>query len=72
MVCIQKGTSLCSVSAEPKGTEKLVNGKQHFVWYIPSEMNGLPQNVHFNFWLEFLKGDLTINLPSIQNFQNFC
>ena len=47
-----------------EGTEKLVNGKQHFIWYVPSGMNGPPQNVHLNFWLEFLKSDLTIYLPS--------
>ena len=47
-----------------EGTEKLVNGKQHFIWYVPSGMNRLPQNIHLNFWLEFLKSDLTIYLPS--------
>ena len=30
-------------------TEKLVNGKQHSVWFIPTRMNGLPQNVLLNF-----------------------
>ena len=54
-----------------EGTEKLVNGEQHFIWYVPYGMNGLPQNVHLNFWLEFLKSDLTIYLPS-GIFEIFC
>ena len=45
-------------------TEKLVNGKQHSVWLVPTGMNRLPQNVLFNFRLEFPKSDLTIYLPS--------
>ena len=28
-----------------EGTEKLVNGKQHSVWFVPTGMNGPPQNV---------------------------
>jgi len=42
----------------------LVNGKQHSIWFVPTGMNGLPQNVLLNFRLEFLKSDLTIYLPS--------
>ena len=45
-------------------TEKLVDGKQHSVWFVPTGMNGLPQNVLLNFWLEFPKSDLTIYQPS--------
>ena len=45
-------------------TEKLVNGKQHSVWFVPTGMKGLPQNVLLNFRLEFPKSDLTIYLPS--------
>ena len=45
-------------------TEKLVNGKQHSVFFLPTGMKGLPQNVILNFRLEFLKSDLTIYLPS--------
>ena len=40
--------------------EKLVNGKQHSAWFVPTGMNGLPQNVLLNFRLEFPKSDLTI------------
>ena len=47
-----------------EGTEKFVNGKQHSVWFVPTGMNGLPQNVLLNFRLEFPKSDLTIYLPS--------
>ena len=47
-----------------EGTEKLVNGKQHSVWSVPTEMKALPQNVLLNFRLEFPESDLTINLPS--------
>ena len=47
-----------------EGTEKLVNGKQHSVWFVPTGMNGLPRNVLLNFRLEFPKSDLTIYLPS--------
>ena len=47
-----------------EGTEKLVNGKQHSVWFVPTGMKGLPQNVPLNFRLEFPKSDLTIFLPS--------
>ena len=46
------------------GTEKLVNGKQHSVWFVPTGMNRLPQNVLLNFRLEFPKSDLTIYPPS--------
>ena len=47
-----------------EGTEKLVNGKQHSVWFVPTGMNKLPQNVLLNFRLEFPKSVLTIYLPS--------
>ena len=47
-----------------EGTEKLVNGKQHSVWFVTTGMKGLPQNVLLNFRLEFPKSDLTIYLPS--------
>ena len=46
------------------GIEKFVNGKQHSIWFVPTGMNGLPQNVLLNFRLEFPKSDLTIYLPS--------
>ena len=46
------------------GTDKFVNGKQHYVWFVPTGMNGLPQNVPLNFRLEFPKSDLTIYPPS--------
>ena len=42
----------------------MVNGKQHSVWFIPTGMKGLPQNVLLNFRLEFPKSVLTIYLPS--------
>ena len=45
-------------------TEKLVNGKQYSVWFVPTGMKGLPQNVLLNFRLEFPKSELTIYLPS--------
>ena len=32
-----------------EGTEKLVNGKQHFVWFVPTGMKGLLQNALLNF-----------------------
>ena len=51
-----------------EGAEKLVNGMQHSVWFVPTGMNGLPQNcpskLTLNFRLEFPKSDLTIYLPS--------
>ena len=35
------------------------------IWFVPTGMNRLPQNVLLNFWLEFPKSDLTIYyLPS--------
>ena len=40
-----------------EGTEKLVNGKQHSVWFVATGMRGLPR-------LEFPRSDLTIYLPS--------
>ena len=42
----------------------MVNGKQHSVWFVPTGMKGLPQNVLLNFRLEIPKSDLTIYLPS--------
>ena len=42
----------------------MVNGKQHSVWFVPTGMKGLPQNVLLNFRLEFPKSDPTIYLPS--------
>ena len=53
-----------------EGTEKLVNGKQHSIWFVPTRMNRLPQNVVLNFRLEFPKSDLAIYLPS-RNFEIF-
>ena len=47
-----------------EGTDKLVNGKQHSVWFVRTGMKGLPQNALLNFRLEFPKSDLTIYLPS--------
>ena len=44
--------------------KKLVNGTQNSVSFVPTGMNGLPQNVLLNFRFEFPKGDLTIYLPS--------
>ena len=60
----KKRANLCSVSLEPRRNKKLVNGKQHSVWFVPTGMKGLPQNVLLNFRLEFPKSDLTIYLPS--------
>ena len=54
-----------------EGTEKLVNVKQHSVWFVRTGMKGLPQNVLLNFWLEFPKSELTINLPSVI-YEIFC
>ena len=42
----------------------MVNSKRHSIWFVPTGMKGLPQNVLLNFWLEFPKGDLTIYFPS--------
>ena len=42
----------------------MVNGKQHSVWFVPTGMKGLPQNVLLNFRLEIPKSDLAIYLPS--------
>ena len=39
----------------------MVNGKEHSIWFIPTGMKGLPQNILLNFRLEFLKSDLTID-----------
>ena len=54
-----------------EGTEKLVNGMQHSVWFVPTGKKGLPQNVLLNFWLELPKSVLTIYLPS-GIFEIFC
>ena len=60
-----KGANLCSVNLEPRqGTEKLANGKQHSIEFVPTGMKGLPQNVLLNFRLEFPKSELTIYLPT--------
>ena len=62
---IQKKGRICVAWVwNREGTEKLVNGKQHSVWFAPTGMKGLPQNVLLNFRLEFPKRGLTINLPS--------
>ena len=55
-----------------EGTEKLVNGKQHSVWLVPTRMKGLPQNMLLNFQLEY-KHQLIqpYHLSSIRNFRNF-
>ena len=50
-----------------EGTEKLVNGKQHSVWFVPTGM----KNLVLDFRLEFPKSDLTIYLPS-GIFEIFC
>ena len=42
----------------------MLNGKHHSVWFVPTAMKGLPQNVLLNFRLEFPKSDLTIYLSS--------
>ena len=63
-VWIQKGWIRVAWVWNREGTEKFVNGKQHSIWFVPTGMNGLPQNVLLNFRLEFPKSDLTIYLPS--------
>ena len=60
----QKGRICVAWVWNREGIEKLVNGKQHSVWFVPTGMKGLPQNVLLNFRLEFPKSDLTIYLPS--------
>ena len=59
-----KGENLCKARLEPRRNREMVNGKQHSIWFVPTGMNGLPQNVLLNFRLEFPKSDLTIYLPS--------
>ena len=44
------------------GTEKLVNGKQQSVWFVPMGMKRLPQNVLLNFQLDFRKMTLTFTV----------
>ena len=63
-VSIQKRANFVAWVWNQERTEKLVNGKQHSVWLVPTGMKGLPQNVLLNFRLEFPKSDLTIHLPS--------
>ena len=60
----EKRANLCRVSLEPRRKKKLVNGKQHSVWFVPTGMKGLPQNILLNFRLKFPKRGLTIYLPS--------
>ena len=60
----KKGRNCVAWVWNREGTEKLVNGKQHSVWFVPTGMKGLPQNVLLNFRLEFPKRGLTIYLPS--------
>ena len=55
--------------ANESGTEKLVNGKQHSVWSVPTGMNGLSQNVLLNFRFEFRK--VTLPLTIQQEFPKF-
>ena len=64
-VWIQKKGRICVAWVwNREGTEKLVNGKQHSVWFVPTGMKGLPQNALLNFRLEFPKSYVTIYLPS--------
>ena len=63
-VSIQKRANFVAWLWNQERTEKLVNGKQHSVWLVPTGMKRLPQNVLLNFRLEFPKSDLTIYLPS--------
>ena len=44
-----------------EGTEKLVNGKQHSVWFVPTGM----KNLVLYFRLEFPKSDLTTFHPEV-------
>ena len=61
-VWIQKKVTIC-VAWVWNYTKKLVNGKQYFVWFIPTGMNGLPQNVlHLHFRSE--KSPYHLYLPS--------
>ena len=66
----KKRANLCSLSLEARRKRELVNGKQHSLWFVPTGMNGLHQNVLLNFRLEFPKSDLTIYLPGIS--EVFC
>ena len=52
-----------------EGTEKLVNGKQHSVWFVPTGMKGLPQNVLLN--SVGISEKWSYHLPSIRNIRNF-
>ena len=61
-----KRENLCSASLEPRRNREMVNNKQHSIWFLPTGMNGLTQNVLLNFRLEFPKSNLpfTIYLSS--------
>ena len=63
-VWIQKGRICVAWVWNLEGTEKLVNGRQHSVWFVPTGMSRLPQNVLLSFWLEFPKSNPTIYLSS--------
>ena len=58
-----KGRICVALVWNREGTEKLVNGKQHSVWFVPTRMTGLPQNVLFHFRWEFAKRGPNIYLP---------
>ena len=49
----KKGRICVAWVSNREGTKKLVNGKQHSIWFVPTGMKGLPQNVPLNFRLEF-------------------
>ena len=53
-----------------EGAEKLVNGKQHSVWFVPTGMNGLPQNVPSIFGWNFRK--VTLPFTFHLEFPKFC
>ena len=38
----------------------ILTNKTHSVWFVPTGMNGLPQNVLLNFRFEFSRSDLCI------------
>ena len=56
----KKGANLCSICLEARRNRE----KQHSIWFVPTGMNGLPQNILLYFELECLKSNLTIYLPS--------
>ena len=49
-----------------EGTEKLVNGKQHSVWFVPTGM----KNLVLYFRLEFPKSDLLYQIVSTPGVEN--